>query len=310
MLRIRTYTLIAACVLLAAAASAQSRGQGRLAGKVVDDQGKAAQDVQVRAQKVGQTDVLPAKTNNKGEWAIMGLAGGQWTLQFEKEGFEPAQINVEVNETERTPPINLKLVKAAPKVDIAAEVQAEGQKAAALMKEKQFAEARKIYEDLLAKYPQALEQTIHPFIARTYVAENNLDKAVEHLKIALEKDPNNVQTKMLLGDVLMEKGEKAEGQAILDSIDMTQVKDPYPFMNAAIALINEGKGDQAVELMNKVIANFPNQADAYYYRGRAYLSTKKMAEAKADLEKFVATAPPDARELENARKILEQMKDK
>jgi hypothetical protein len=46
-----------------------------------------------------------------------------------------------------------------------------------------------------------------------------------------------------------------------------------------------------------------------YYRGRAYLAAKKMPEAKADLEKFVAAALPDSRELPDAKKILEQMKD-
>ena len=39
------------------------------------------------------------------------------------------------------------------------------------------------------------------------------------------------------------------------------------------------------------------------------LAAKKLPEAKADLEKFVATAPPSARELADAKKILEQMKD-
>jgi hypothetical protein len=34
-----------------------------------------------------------------------------------------------------------------------------------------------------------------------------------------------------------------------------------------------------------------------------------MPEAKADLEKFVAAAPATARELPDAKKILEQMKD-
>jgi hypothetical protein len=33
-----------------------------------------------------------------------------------------------------------------------------------------------------------------------------------------------------------------------------------------------------------------------------------MPEARADMEKFVAGAPPDARELPDARKILEQLK--
>jgi hypothetical protein len=34
-----------------------------------------------------------------------------------------------------------------------------------------------------------------------------------------------------------------------------------------------------------------------------------MAEAKADLEKFVSMAPPDSPQLADAKKLLEQLKD-
>ena len=62
-------------------------------------------------------------------------------------------------------------------------------------------------------------------------------------------------------------------------------------------------------LLGKLMTRFPNDASLYYYRGRAYLAAKKVPEAKADLEKFVSMALPDARELPDAKKILEQMKD-
>ena len=61
-----------------------------------------------------------------------------------------------------------------------------------------------------------------------------------------------------------------------------------------------------MEMLNKVAAQFPAQAETYYYRGRAYVAAKKLPEAKADLEKFVGMAPPDARELPDAKKILDQ----
>jgi hypothetical protein len=90
---------------------------------------------------------------------------------------------------------------------------------------------------------------------------------------------------------------------------MTKVKDPFPFMNIIIAQINEGKAEEALVLIGKLMTQFPNENSLYYYRGRAHLAAKKMAEAKADLSKFVAAAAPDARELPDAKKILEQMKD-
>ncbi len=154
------------------------------------------------------------------------------------------------------------------------------------------------------KYPSIYQ--LEGFIARTYAAESQPAKALEHLKIAMEKEPNDVDLKLLQADLLIESGDKAGARAILDGVDMTKVKDPFPFMNAAITLINEKKGAEAVASLTKLLAQFPNQNEIYYYRGRAYLSDSKMDEAKADLEKFVSVAPT-AKEAADAKKILEQM---
>jgi tetratricopeptide (TPR) repeat protein len=95
----------------------------------------------------------------------------------------------------------------------------------------------------------------------------------------------------------------------MNALDITKVKNPLPFINASISLINESKTDEAIAMLDKVAGQFPTQAETYYYRGRAYVAAKKMPEGKADLEKFVAMAAPDARELPDAKKILEQLKD-
>ena len=103
------------------------------------------------------------------------------------------------------------MAKATPKVDPNVEISAAAQKAQGLMQAGKYAEARKMFEDLLAKYPTVLQ--INAYIAQAYAGEKNYDKAVEHLKIAVDADPTNVEMKLLLGDILMEKGDKAEGLA-------------------------------------------------------------------------------------------------
>ena len=59
-----------------------------------------------------------------------------------------------------------------------------------LLEAGKFAEAREIYEPLLAKYPEAWQ--IEPLIARTYAGENKLDEAAAHLRTALQHDPANI----------------------------------------------------------------------------------------------------------------------
>ena len=303
-------TLALSAVLVAVSASGsfaqQPRGEGRITGKVTDEQGQPLADVVVRATKkeaAGQPP-LQSKSNNKGEWTLAQLAAGEWALEFSKDGFQSQKGIVTLDDSGNVPRVDVKLAKPAP--DPNAEIQAELKRADSMLRANQFADARKIYEDLLVKFPSIHQ--LHRFLAAAYAGEKNYPKAIEHLKLVLEKEPANLDVKILLAELLMEQGSKAEGVAVLQSIDLTQVKDPLPFINGGINLINDGKPDEAIALLTKLSEVFPKQNEIYYYRGRAYLAAKKMPEARADMEKFVAAAPPDARELPDAKKILEQLK--
>ena len=79
------------------------------------------------------------------------------------------------------------------------------------------------------------------------------------MNLALEKEPTNVEMKVLKADLMMETGDKAAAQEILNSVDLTKVKDPFPFINSAIVTINAGKGDEAAEALTKLLAQFPTQ---------------------------------------------------
>ena len=307
-------TIVTACAavafIAAAAASpavAQSRGDARLSGKVVDEQGQPVEVVLVKAQMSGQSEVMTGRTDKKGEWRINGLANGDWKVELSKAELETASEMVEIR-ADRAPAVNVTLKKAAAKVDPTAEINAELQRAATIAQGGKIPEARKIYEDLLVKYPTVFQ--LEGFIARTYAAENNIPKALEHLKINMDKQPPGpelVELKMFHAELLMESGDKAGAKAILDSVDMTQVKDPYTYINHAINLINDKKGTEAADLLTKLIAQFPTVNELYYYRGRAYVSAEKLDLARADLEKFVSLAPA-AKEAADAKKILDQLK--
>jgi tetratricopeptide (TPR) repeat protein len=308
-MRVRQAVVVLACALALVAAPgvlrAQMSGEASIGGKVVDEQKKPVPDVVVKAQLAGQTPPRQAKTNNRGDWSINNIGGGIWELEFTKQGFAPQRVTLELKPDQRISSIEVVLAPPAP--DPNAEIQAEVKRAAELLQNKQIAEGRKVYETLLAKYPN-LHQ-LHEFIGRTYAVENQFDKAIEHMRVAVEKDPENAQAKVLLGDLLMEKGEKAEAQQLLESVDLAKIEDPAPFINLAITKINDQKIDESIALLEKLIARFPMEPSLLYYRGRAQLAAKKLPEAKADLEKFVAAAMPDARELPDAKRILEQLKD-
>jgi predicted Zn-dependent protease len=142
-----------------------------------------------------------------------------------------------------------------------------------------------------------------------YAAEGNATRGLEEIKIALEKEPENTEYKLLHADLLSETGDKAGAQKVLESVDLAKVKDPRSFTNLAISHINSGKAPEAVDLLTKLIAQFPDDKSLLYYRGRAYIVATKLPEAKTDLEAFLAAAPT-APQAADAKKLLEQLTKK
>src|SRR5262245_46950264 len=241
---------VVACVLaIGGIAAAQPKGSGRLKGKILDETGEPAQDATVHATLPGLPQPVQIKTNNKGEFELKDLPAGKWEVTFVKEGYAPVKQSIDLADKQRIENIEVKLAKSDPNE----EIQKEYQRAVGLLQQKDSAGARKIFEDLSAKYPtlQLSEQ-----IARTYAAENNFPKANEYLRAGLEKEPDNPTMKTLLGDLLIETGQKDEGRKVLDSIDITKVKDPFPFINMAIGMLNEQKTAEGLALMDKLVAQF------------------------------------------------------
>ena len=307
---VRMMSALLLALSLAATASAQSKGKLRLTGKVVNEAGQPIEGADVRAAKKGEAvpQMFSTKTNKDGEWSIRDIAAGDWVIEAMKEGIGVAEATETLTDTDKDKVVTLTI---KPKVDPNVELQKMHQQAVQLAQAGKPAEARKIWEDLLAKNPSM--HMFHGLIGTMYAAEDNAAKGLEHLKIVLEKDPGNVDYQVLSAELMMDLGDKDGADKILNSVDLTKVKDPRAFINSAINKINTGDKAQAeiaIQSLDKLIPQFPNEHMLLYLRGRAYLAATKHAEAKADLEKYVAVAPPTAPQVADAKKLLEQLNKK
>lgn len=285
------------------AAAQDWRGTGRMSGKITDDSGQPIADAVVKATHEGSRSSAQAKTNKKGEWSIVGIGGGHWHLEFSKDGYLPSTFELTATEQSPNAPVMTELRKAP--VDPNAVIAGDLKTAADLVLQKKYREARAIYEGILQKYPQAYQ--VEPYIARTYYEEKNYDQAIAHLQNMLAKEPDNINAKLLLAQVYGQKGDAAQSQQVLSTIDDSKITDPTIMLNVGIGLLNQQKPDEALTWFDKTVTRFPTYADGYYYRGITEVQQAKNDQAKADLQKFVQMVP-NAPEAATAKGILEKLK--
>lgn len=304
-------------LLMAGAAQAQDwKGRGRVQGIVTDENNKPLEGAKITAYFKGDETQGPPPvfSDKKGRWAIGGLATGDWNILVDKEGLKGAQTVTRVIAESSSPAPALRVsLKAFTQEEIKAAAPPEDgpaqfiEKGNAAMLESKFADARGWYEKALAGIE---DKTVHPpilrGIARTYFEEGQKDKALQTLKDSLVVVPDEQDTLRLLVTLLLADGKEAEANEYKARIQGDFKVDPNSLLNLGIARFNENKTDEALTYFEQVIAENPDMADGYYYRGLAYLNKNKLPEAKADFEKLLAIDANHAKAAE-VREILKSL---
>ena len=341
-------TLLCLMIVSALPATAQSwAGRGRLQGEVTDVDGKPIEGAKVTLQKKDVPDSAPdpVTTNAKGKWSAGGLAGGDWNIVIEKEGFVGSEGTVKVSEFGPAPAIRVKLNPITEEMRQAAAPQPNPAVAAieagnAALTAGKYAEARAEYEKALTTLDEENQTNVKRGIARTYVMEKNsaaalgivnellafnpadlealkiksqaqyeakqLEDAIATLKTAIALAPADADLLNLISGLLVEVGREEEARTFMKQMPAGTKVDPVSLLNIGIRHYNGGKMEDALKVFEEVVVQSPELADGYYYRGLAYLASGKMPQAKADFQKFLELDPNHAR-AGDAKEFLKEM---
>jgi tetratricopeptide (TPR) repeat protein len=284
-------------LLLMAAVGAQAQewsGKGRLAGLIKDEQGKPVEKAKVTLKYGKGVGPAPILSDKNGKWSFLGLVGGDWNVQIEKEGFMISEGPARVNEYGVVPPLNITL-KPIPKEVMqeskGAKAVATIQKGNELLAAEKYAEARAEFEKALPDLDPKNQLPVLRGIARTYFQEKQGDQAIATLKRALEVAPDDPETLKLLVNLLVASGKDEEAKAYMAKMPEGVAVDPNSLLNLGIKAYNDNKMEAAADYFNRVVKENPSLPESYYYRGLVYLSQGKSAEAKADFQKLLELAP-------------------
>jgi hypothetical protein len=340
----RSFTVVVALFLASLvtfAATAQIRGTGRLQGSVVDKAtGKPVAGATVTISG-NNTKSAVTKTNAKGQWSVLGLAGGTWSIDIEAKGYETKRGSASLSEKQMVPPIRSELVAAveaevpvesAPSnvpeevINAVTEAQELLRPAAgdpvsetdatlvtAEMVKANSAKAAELLEVALPAIPTDTEDRkrirtqVQQLLAQAQYKAGSLDKAIATLTALMASDETDHTNALLLVNLYLESGKLAEGKALLEKLPDWAVSDPTVYLNVGILFLNKDSAKDAVTYFDKAIALDAGKAEGYYYRGLANVQLQNIAGAKADFEKVLALAP-DGAEANDAKQMLAGLK--
>jgi tetratricopeptide (TPR) repeat protein len=320
-MRLRSMSLSAALALALVwpAAAQEWRGKARVDGQVKNEKGEPVANCLVRLRWGKSGHGGPDETTDKkGRWAIFGLAGGPWDLDFEAPGYRPRKIQIALQETGRNESVEVQL-EPAPQAAAgpaagSTQILVGGQKISketaeaieagnAAITAQNWPAARESYLKALAELPDnaALLQRV----AVAYLGEENKDEALRYARMAAEKSPQDSGPWQMIAELEIERGNAEAGLAALDRVPAEKIIDSGLYLNAAIILYNKKKLSQAESAFDKAIAIEP-EATAYYYRGLTRYQEKKTADAKADFQKALKLSPdgPDAKDIKDLLKSI------
>jgi tetratricopeptide (TPR) repeat protein len=260
------------------------KGKGRLAGLITDKAGAPLEGVRVKLFSLKAQEGLEVKTDKSGRWKAAWIRSGGWNIDFDKIGYAPKKLSVEISENKRNPDIDIALDKIEGLVftDELMDLLTRGNE---LFDKKDHAGAMAVYEDILAKYPDAYP--IYMNIGNCHFAQEKYDLAeASYLKL-LEKDPKNVNAIIAVGNCYANRNDTAKAQEWYGKVEFEKLDDPTVLYNLGTIYYNNAKFEDALKFYQKAVEKQKDSTDALYQLGLTYLNFQRNAEAIAAFEDYL-----------------------
>lgn len=202
------------------------QGMGRIQGVVRDTDGKALDGARVTLRLDSDPEEGPAATttDEKGRWALIGLAGGRWRLSIERQGYDTVSGWLQVAAEGPSPLSEVQMHPLSEVLPLGAESNPRVVydwlgKGNALLEQGQPAEARAEYLKAVRVLAAGQLSPIWSAIARTYYLEAQHDQALVALKRAVLAAPGAVETRRLFSELAAGRGRSGEAGEWLARLD-------------------------------------------------------------------------------------------
>lgn len=260
------------------------QGKGRIRGFVYDENGRPLEKVKVKLFCLKASSGFTTETDKNGEWKALWIRGGQWNIDFEKVGYEPKKISVEVNEWGKNPDIEIKLKKIEGLI-VTDEIKAALEKGNQLFDEKKYEEAITVYERIIAQEPEAF--IINLNIGHCYFQMEKYEIAIEYYQKVLARLPDNKNALLGIGNAYLNMGKKEEALAWYSKIKFEDIDDPIVLYNMGNSFYENSLYEESLKYYQRALKIQEDFLDARYRLGLAYITLGKNEEALREFEIYL-----------------------
>ena len=304
--------IVAVALIVGSAATARAQ-VARVGGFVKDDAGQPVKGATIRADNPdAPLGTLTVATDDKGRFAIIGLARGEWSFTAEAPGFQAqfAELNIQRTGTPQ-PPLTFTLRKAVvrPPAGIegvaAKDLQQQLAAANALFTQQKFEDAVGIYRTILSSAPSLAVVNLQ--IGAAYRNLKEYDKAIAAYNVLLAAEPENQSAILGVALANMDKGDVQAAERTLTQAAATPLSSRDVFYHLAEIKVAKNQTDEAVLLYQKA-------ADADTSWGKPLFKLGTIAMKKGDKQAAlkamaqVMAIDPSSPEAAQAKTAVEQLK--
>lgn len=282
------------------------KGKGRVVGYVFDGAENPIEGVKVKLFSLKVQQGFEVVTDKEGKWVGSWITSGGWNVDFEKVGYSPKKISIQVQEYARNPEIRVNL-KEAEGLFITDELKGELNQGNTLFDEKKYEAAAAFYKGILDKFPDAF--VINKNLGNCYFALERYDEAEAYYLKILEKDSRNADALLLIGNCYANRGQNEKALEWYGKIEFEKIDDPIVLYNIGTNFYNSSKFDDALKYYKKAVSIQKEFPDGLYQLGLTYLTTGRYPESVAAFENYLQLDPNSERATQ-VKGFLEFLKKK
>jgi tetratricopeptide (TPR) repeat protein len=279
-------------IIASALFSQDWKGQGRLPGLVLDEQGKPIQGVSVKLFCPEYNGGFSVTTDAQGKWVGAWMRSALWNIDFIKIGYMPVRKSFQMNQFTKYKEMQVVLKKIEGLV-VTDEMKKDLTAANDYYDKKDYAGALAAYQAFLTKYPDGY--FIWRNIGNCYFVQEKYDEAEKAYKEILAKEPNNVEALVSIGNCYANRGDTDKALEWYVKVSIDKIDDTNMLYAVGLANFKVSKLDDAVAYFKKAVEVDENNTDALYQLGLTYTAQQNKPEAIKVFEQYLKVDPDSDR---------------